>query len=97
MAESAPKKTRKSTLSAEERSLRGSAAVLKAHAKHGTQAMTAKACQAAHVTRYEDEVDPDRVLSPDERAKRVEYARRAHMKSLSFKAAKARRLKAAQK
>ena len=33
----------------------------------------------AFLRRFEDEVDPDRKLSPDERARRAEHALRAHM------------------
>jgi hypothetical protein len=53
------------------------------------------AANAANQIRYENEVDPDRVLHPEERARRAEAAKRAYMAELSFKAAKARRLKKA--
>jgi hypothetical protein len=41
--------------------------------------------------KFEREVDPEGKLSPQERAKRAEYARRAHMQRLALKSAKARR------
>jgi HPt (histidine-containing phosphotransfer) domain-containing protein len=43
--------------------------------------------------RYERQVDPERVLDPAERAKRVENARKAHMLAMALKSAKARRLR----
>lgn len=43
--------------------------------------------------RFEDEVDPDRVLQPEERAKRVESARRAYYTRIAMKSAAARRAK----
>lgn len=45
--------------------------------------------------RFEDEVDPERVLPPAERARRVEAARRAYFTRLALKSAKSRRKKAA--
>ena len=48
---------------------------------------------AANTTRFEDQVDPDRKLSPEERAKRVANARQAHLKRIALKSAKARRLR----
>lgn len=71
-----------------------SAGAYAAHAKYGTEHMTAAARHAANVTRFEQQVDPDGVLDSVERAKRAEHARKAHMTSLSLKAVKARRLKA---
>lgn len=44
--------------------------------------------------RFEDEVDPDRVLLPEERAKRVESARRAYYTRIALKSAASRRAKA---
>jgi hypothetical protein len=41
--------------------------------------------------RFEDEVDPDRVLPPAERARRVEAARKAYFTKLALQSAKARR------
>jgi len=40
---------------------------------------------------FEREVDPDGKLSPQERAKRAEYARKAHMQRMAWKSVKARR------
>jgi hypothetical protein len=38
--------------------------------------------------KFEREVDPEGKLSPQERAKRAEYARKAHMERLALKSAK---------
>lgn len=40
--------------------------------------------------RFADEVDPERVLPEDERARRIESAMRSHMAALSLRASKAR-------
>ena len=40
--------------------------------------------------RFERQVDPDGILSPDERAKRARNAKRAFYQSLAIKSAKAR-------
>lgn len=52
------------------------------------------AARAGYYRRFENEVDPDRVLDPAERAKRAENARQAHMLKLALASAKARRLRA---
>lgn len=41
--------------------------------------------------KFEREVDPEGKLSAQERAKRAEYARKAHMQRMALKSAKARR------
>lgn len=45
--------------------------------------------------KFEDQVDPDRLLSEKDRALRAESARRAHYLSLALKSANARRAKRA--
>jgi hypothetical protein len=45
--------------------------------------------------RFEREVDPHDELSPEERARRAEYARKAHMQRLALKSARARRRRGA--
>lgn len=82
------------SLTAEERSLRSSAAAHAMHALHDGHATTRAARRAANVTRFEDQVDPDRILAPDERARRVEHARKSHMQLLALKSARARRERA---
>lgn len=56
-------------------------------------ARTAPARQAL-LERFEDEVDPDRKLPADERARRAESARKAYYQRLALKSAQARRKKA---
>lgn len=57
-------------------------------------ARTAKAREAWHA-RFETQVDPDGVLTAEERAKRADFAYRAFMSEMSSKAAAARRAKSA--
>lgn len=45
--------------------------------------------------KFEQQVDPDGVLTPGERATRAEHARKAHFKRLALKSAQARRRRAA--
>jgi hypothetical protein len=45
----------------------------------------------ANLDRFEYKVDPDNQLSPAERAKRAEFARKAYYTRLALKSAKARR------
>src|SRR4051812_11622593 len=47
--------------------------------------------RTAFLERFEDQVDPDRVLSPEERTKRATNARKAHFTDLARKSAAARR------
>lgn len=44
----------------------------------------------AALDRFEREIDPDGLLSPQERAKRAEWARKAHMQRVALKSAAAR-------
>lgn len=65
------------------------AALVRASQESGTE-MTAPA-RKAFLDRFEREVDPDGTLPPDERARRADAARRAHMTKLAMKSARARR------
>lgn len=56
-------------------------------------ARTAKA-RASMDARFERDVDPDGVLSPAERTRRAESARKAYYTGLALKSARARRLAA---
>lgn len=47
--------------------------------------------RAAALARFESEVDPDRTLSPEERAYRAEHARKAYFQRLALKSAQSRR------
>ncbi len=75
-------------LSPAERKLRARAAAYALHAQGGT---STKAATRAFLERFERQVDPDGILSPEERARRAEHARRSYMALLAMRAAKARR------
>lgn len=66
-----------------------------AHAMHATHdsRRTSEAGRRAFLDRFEREVDPDGTLSPAERARRAEHARRAYFAGLALKSATARRLR----
>jgi hypothetical protein len=59
------------------------------HAKHDSREIAARA-RAGQWKRFEDEVDPDRVLSEADRQRRAYHAMKAHMGRLALKSAKAR-------
>ena len=59
------------------------------------RAAATSAGRAAFNARFHDEVDPDRLLSPTERARRAENARRAYYARLALASAKARRARKA--
>ena len=58
-----------------------------------TDDRTARTCNArkAFHARFENQVDPDRTLSPAERAKRADAARSAYFAALALRSARARR------
>jgi len=70
-----------------QRKLRARIAAESMHAQGKTN--TAKA-RKGFMQKFEDQVDPERKLSPDERAKRAEHARRAHMTRLALASARSR-------
>jgi hypothetical protein len=75
---------------------RSSIARLAAHSRWAKEEDRSAATQAARdglQRRFEDQVDPDRTLPADERAKRADSARRAHFQRLALKSAQARRAK----
>ena len=75
-----------------ERSLR---AKLAAHAAHAQGKTNTGPARAAFLDRFERQVDPDGVLSSEERARRAEHARRAHFAAMALKSAQARRARKA--
>ena len=77
-------------LSPAERSLRARLAAHAMHARHDPRETTT-AARAAFLARFEAEVDPDCILSPEERRRRAEHARSAYFTRLALAAAKARR------
>jgi len=70
------------TLTPAERRVRARVAAFAMHAQGGTN--TAPAF-AARMRRLEDQVDPERRLPPDERARRVRQALRSQMAALSLR------------
>ena len=83
-----------SGLTPTERSLRASIAANTRWSREDPRPALAEV-REGFARRFENQVDPDRVLSPDERARRAKRAMRAHMQSLSLRSAKARRKAAA--
>lgn len=81
--------TRK-TLTAEQRVLRSRLGAYRLHATHDPKETTQKA-REAFARRFEREVDPDGVLAPAERPRRVEAARRAYFTRLALRSSQARR------
>jgi hypothetical protein len=75
-----------------ERSLAGRVGAHALHAKYDTRELTARG-RAKFLSRFDDEVDPDRTLEPAERARRSEHARRAYFTKLALASARARRAK----
>ena len=73
-----------------ERSQRGRIAAYTLHATHDPKETTKKA-REAFLAKFLDEVDPDRILDPDERERRASYARKAYFTRLALKSAQARR------
>jgi len=53
--------------------------------------VTTRNAREAFASRFEREVDPDGVLAPAERARRVEAARRAYFTALALRSSQARR------
>lgn len=75
-------------LSPSERTLRARLAAHTLHAQGGTNTGPAR---EALLAKFENEVDPDRVLDPVTRATRAEHARKAHYTRLAMKSVAARR------
>jgi hypothetical protein len=75
------------SLTPNQRTLRARAAAFALHAQGGT---STKAGTAAFLDRFERQVDPDGVLTAEERARRAVYARKSYMTSLALKASRAR-------
>jgi len=73
----------------QEAALRGRLGALVLHSKYDRRETTAKA-RTAFLARFEREVDPEGILSEDERRRRAEYARRAHFARLALASARAR-------
>ncbi len=78
-------------LTPSERSIRARLAAHKSWANTTDPTRRTQAARDSFLARFEDQVDPDRTLPVEQRRRMAESARRAHMSSLAFKSAKARR------
>ncbi|MFD9906552.1 hypothetical protein [Streptomyces sp. NPDC059063] len=87
--------TQRTGLTPEERRLRGAIAANAMWSKIEDRTAHTAAARRAFMDHFEAEVDPDGVLSPQERAIRAESARRAHFQRLALASAKARRARRA--
>ena len=77
-------------LTPNERTLRARLAAHALHASVDSKQHTEPA-RRAFMARFENEVDPDRNLTPSERLRRAEHAKRAYFTRLALKSAQARR------
>lgn len=80
------------SLTPNERTMRARLAAHLLHASVDSREHTGPA-RRAFMARFEDQVDPDRVLSPAERARRAEHAKKAYFTRLALKSAQVRRQK----
>ena len=71
-------------------SLRGRMGAHALHAKVADPTAHTAPARKAFLDRFEREVDPDGILSPAERARRAEHARKAYFGRLALASAKAR-------
>jgi hypothetical protein len=79
-----------SNLTPEQRSMRARLAAQSRWAKEDPTPTVTKA-RAAFMARFENDVDPDRVLNEAERQRRAESARKAYFTRLALKSSQARR------
>lgn len=77
----------------EERTLRARAAAEALHSKYDSKTLSQPARDASPGSDgyWERQVDPDGVLDPEERARRVGHAKRSYFLRLALKSAQARR------
>ena len=76
-----------------DRILRGRIGGFTLHSRYDSREITAPA-RKAFLAGFEDQVDPERTLAPEERARRADMARKAHFTRLAYLSAKARRRRA---
>ena len=73
-----------------ERTLRARLAAHAMHGRHDVRATTAKA-RAVFLARFEQQADPEGLLTPAERERRAQQLRSAYFAQLALASAKARR------
>ncbi|MBO2456550.1 hypothetical protein [Actinomadura violacea] len=83
------------SLTPEQRSLRASIAAHVQWSREPDRTARTATARRAFLDRFEREVDPDGTLTPEERARRAENARKAHFKRLALASARARSNRAA--
>lgn len=83
-------------LTPEQRALRARIGAYAMHARHDSRE-TSKAGRDAFLARFEREVDPDGVLTPAERDRRAQLARRSHFSKLALASSRARRARASRR
>jgi len=83
--------SRKSPLTPVERSLHATANAHTSWANTADRTARTANARRAFIEHFERQVDPDRILSPGERALRAEHLRKAHYARLALKSAQARR------
>ncbi len=76
-----------------EATLRGRIGAFSLHAQRDSREIT-KAARRAFLGKFLQEVDPEHILSDDERLRRAAAARSAHFAKLALKSVQARRRKA---
>ena len=80
-------------LTASERVLRAQIAAHTSWANTSNRSERTAPARTAMMAKFEHEVDPDGILTPAERTRRAESARKAYFSRLAFKSATARRRK----
>ena len=75
----------------QQRALRARLAAHTLHAKVADSAAHTAPARKAFLDRFEREVDPDGVLSPDERVRRASHARKAYFLASALKRTQSRR------
>lgn len=76
------------------RRLAGSIGAHESWARTKDRAARTALARAAALDRFEREVDPGGLLTPEDRARRAEHLRKAYFKRLALKSAQARRARA---
>ncbi|GAA2185018.1 hypothetical protein GCM10009785_35100 [Brooklawnia cerclae] len=74
-----------------ERALVGRIAANERWAREPDRSAATAPARAAMLAKFEREVDPDGVLTPEERARRAGHAKKAYFTRLALKSARARR------
>ncbi|MGP3977874.1 hypothetical protein ACTWQF_28430 [Streptomyces sp. 8N114] len=82
-------------LTPEQRSLRASIAAHEMWANCDDPAARTLPARAAFLHKFEEEADPDRTLTPAERARRAEHLRKAYFQRLALASSRARAAKGA--